>query len=307
MPPSRWSTLVDLARPLPLAATALLVANDHLLKGSGWIAGAVTGKLSDLAGLFVAGIAAVCGARLVAGSSTPRDGHLARAALAAVAIGFAALKLSPSVNAAVNRVWGHHVLDATDVWCLPILGLSWLWLRDRASRDRGEVGHRLATVAATTAVVLACAATPAPRPVPPPPLPMWSIPKSSFELPCGTAEAWVAKSGKTGFGVTVKLTAKSGACPVTIAARLHFVRKAVGTVHGHEVASDDPQQPANVRFYYLAIEFDNDAEWKRGERSATLELLFDDGARPTGLPTGDPRSWRLPATHAISEFPARRR
>lgn len=42
----------EFAHPWPLLAMALLGVNDHLLKGSGWLPGWVTGKLSDFAGLF---------------------------------------------------------------------------------------------------------------------------------------------------------------------------------------------------------------------------------------------------------------
>lgn len=42
----------EFAHPWPLLAMALLGVNDHLLKGSGWLPGWMTGKLSDFAGLF---------------------------------------------------------------------------------------------------------------------------------------------------------------------------------------------------------------------------------------------------------------
>lgn len=57
---------------------------------------------------------------------------------------------------------------------------------------------------AGTAVV--CIATSAPPPVPPPNVPMWSIAAQPLVLPCGTAEVWVAKSGKAGLGITVLVT-----------------------------------------------------------------------------------------------------
>lgn len=41
----------EFAHPWPLLAMVLLGVNDHLLKGSGWLPGWVTGKLSDFAGL----------------------------------------------------------------------------------------------------------------------------------------------------------------------------------------------------------------------------------------------------------------
>ena len=43
-----------LLTPTWVAALALLVANDHWLKGSGMLPGVVTGKLSDFAGMIVA-------------------------------------------------------------------------------------------------------------------------------------------------------------------------------------------------------------------------------------------------------------
>jgi len=42
----------EFAHPWPLLAMALLGFNDHLLKGSGWVPGWLTGKVSDFAGLF---------------------------------------------------------------------------------------------------------------------------------------------------------------------------------------------------------------------------------------------------------------
>src|SRR6187402_2616572 len=42
----------DLVHPIPLAAVALLILNDHLWKGGGVIPGWITGKISDFAGLF---------------------------------------------------------------------------------------------------------------------------------------------------------------------------------------------------------------------------------------------------------------
>ncbi|MFH2006146.1 MAG: hypothetical protein ABI333_06135 [bacterium] len=42
----------EFVHPWPLLAMAMLGVNDHLLKGSGWLPGWVTGKLSDFSGLF---------------------------------------------------------------------------------------------------------------------------------------------------------------------------------------------------------------------------------------------------------------
>lgn len=49
-PPNHWPGDF-LLRPVPISAAVLLVINDHFLKGSRWLPGWLTGKLSDVAGL----------------------------------------------------------------------------------------------------------------------------------------------------------------------------------------------------------------------------------------------------------------
>src|SRR5688572_3093318 len=92
----------DLARPAPVVAAGVLAINDHVIKGSGWLPGGVVGKVSDVAGLFVAAIAAVCiargGAAIATDSLPRRDGRLAMATVAIVGLVFALLKLSPRFN-----------------------------------------------------------------------------------------------------------------------------------------------------------------------------------------------------------------
>src|SRR5262245_21857004 len=113
------SWTADLVRPIPLLAALVLAINDHVLKRAHVLPGWLTGKLSDVAGLFVASILGVTLARAVAGwrgRSVPRDGHLALAVIVAIAGGFAAIKLSPAVNAAVEAVWGVNRLDASDLF-----------------------------------------------------------------------------------------------------------------------------------------------------------------------------------------------
>ncbi len=129
-PVSRWGAeatggrLAALRHPLFLAALAVLVVNDHVLKGAGILPGIVTGKLSDLAGLLVAPVlvAAVIGARSVRGRA---------AAFAAVAVPFAAIKLSAAAaNALVAaaavvglrfRIWQ----DPTDLLAFVALYPAW--------------------------------------------------------------------------------------------------------------------------------------------------------------------------------------
>lgn len=66
--PRSASWAEHICHPVALAAVAVLAANDHLLKGSGLLPGALTGKLSDVAGLFFFPLllsAAIRGGRLL--------------------------------------------------------------------------------------------------------------------------------------------------------------------------------------------------------------------------------------------------
>ncbi|MCL2823207.1 MAG: PQQ-like beta-propeller repeat protein [Polyangiaceae bacterium] len=109
-----------LVHPLWWVALVLLIANDHLLKGSGFLPAVVTGKLSDFAGLIVAP-AVLCGL-LGLDRRVPRAG-----AYALVGVVFAAMNLVPAVanmwTALLGsvgipfRVWP----DPTDLIALPAL------------------------------------------------------------------------------------------------------------------------------------------------------------------------------------------
>ncbi len=307
-----WSAWAgDLARPAPVVAAGVLAVNDHVLKGSGLLPGAVTGKLGDVAGLFVAGIAAVAVARgivAIASNRLPRrDGGLAIGVVALVATTFALLKLSPAFNHVVERVWGPNVLDPSDLWCLPVLLLSLVWLRDR-ERSTGTP-PRFVSAVAFAGVLVVCAATPRAPPVPPPPVPMWKVPADAIQLPCGTATPWIAKSGKAGIGLTVRIVPRADdqSCDAQIAATLRFAN---GTVTGVPVVTkpigelgswpaDRDRRPEQIApgttFHYLGFVFDNEDRWNRGDRSATLELAITAG--------GELRAAKLPAAHVETDFP----
>lgn len=303
---SAWAG--DLVRPAPLVAAAVLAVNDHALKGAGLVPAAITGKLSDVAGLFLAGVVGVCLARGAAAAGTGRrarrDGPLAIATLLAIALAFAALKLWPGFNRALTATWGANTLDASDLWCLPMLALAWVWLRDREAAATEAGPPRFATALALATTLLLCAATPAPPPVPPPPVAGWYAADAVLPVACGEVHAWFSKSGKTGAGVTIGVVraADAPACVATItAARLRF---ADGSVEGRTVElpavrsperRDALDQPAYESLGYVGFAFDNQARWNRGDRSAVLELEL--------LVAGEPRTWAVPAKHAMLTFP----
>lgn len=149
-----------LRHPIWWAALALLVLNDHVLKGADAVPGWLTGKLSDFAGLIVAPV--LLSALLAARG--PR-----RRALAFVAVGgwFAAANLFAPVAAATSAAAGWLGLpwtfwvDPTDLVALAVLPLAWHVaahrggaLAPKAWAERLAVGFGLA----------ACIASPTPEP-----------------------------------------------------------------------------------------------------------------------------------------------
>ena len=102
-----------LIHPAVVGSVALLALNDHVLK-TRWPS-LVTGKLSDLAGLFAVAVAAA----VIAG---PSDRRRSAAALATVGVAFAGLKLVPAVAAlAAPVLGGTTVSDPTDLVALAVL------------------------------------------------------------------------------------------------------------------------------------------------------------------------------------------
>ena len=129
-----------LIRPLAVMALTVLIVNDHVLKPR-W-PGLLTGKLSDIAGLVFLPLLIVSLYEL--GRAALRKqwlpgGRGLVAIAAAVAIGFAATKLSPAVAATYGDVlgwlrWpliGHWSAvrispDPTDVLCTPCAIAGWI-------------------------------------------------------------------------------------------------------------------------------------------------------------------------------------
>ena len=138
-----------LLHPLALAAIALLIVNDHVLKARypGWL----TGKLSDVAGLVffplllrallapIARLAPRVSRRALPRSALPVAGErLLIACIAMTAMAFAAIKLAAPATAACEQILGAIqggvrvtiVRDPTDLLALPFV-LAALWIARR--------------------------------------------------------------------------------------------------------------------------------------------------------------------------------
>ena len=113
-----------LAHPFWWCAVVLLIANDHLFKGADVLPLALTGKLSDFAGLMVAPtvLAALLGVNRRWGWT---GAHVLTGA------GFAAINLFPAAAATLEGIMAQTpfpwwiTVDPADLIALPMLALSW--------------------------------------------------------------------------------------------------------------------------------------------------------------------------------------
>ncbi|HEY4182187.1 MAG TPA: hypothetical protein VGM90_35330 [Kofleriaceae bacterium] len=136
--------------PVAIGAVLVLILNDWVLKPAfphGW-PHAITGKLSDIAGLVAAPVilTALIGLLLLASRKLGlrTHPHLTQRrlvlAIAATGIVFCAVKLSPAVSHAFVALLSHvrHsavMLDRTDLFCLPALAIAYVVGRDEIRRQ----------------------------------------------------------------------------------------------------------------------------------------------------------------------------
>lgn len=148
-----------LLTPAWLFALAILALNDHLWKGAGVLPGVVTGKLSDVAGLFLAPalMAALLGVR-------SRRGLVLCSA--AVGLVFSAINLSPACADAWSWLMGlvgfpwTITVDPTDLLTLPAIALGWrVLVPAMASAPRPRARLHPAEASAAALGTLLCVAT----------------------------------------------------------------------------------------------------------------------------------------------------
>lgn len=154
-----------LLTPTWLGALAVLGLNDHLFKGGGVLPGALTGKLSDFAGMIVAPalLAALIGVRSRRG--------LALCTLAVGAV-FSLINLSPAAADAWSWLMGlvgfpwAITVDPSDLLALPALALGWRALAPAMRREAPSFAalRRPLELGAAAAGTLLCVATSEPDP-----------------------------------------------------------------------------------------------------------------------------------------------
>ncbi len=145
-----------LLHPVWLGSLAVLALNDHVLKGSGLVPEALTGKLSDVAGMLVAPL-------LLAVLLRVRRRQTWVACHVAVGAVFGAIQLSASAAAGWSALMGLVgfpwviTMDATDLLVLPVLALS-AWGFLPAMRRAARTNARRSAECGVAVVGLMCSA-----------------------------------------------------------------------------------------------------------------------------------------------------
>ena len=285
-------------RPWTVAAVAVLVLNDHVLKGANVLPALVTGKLSDLAGLFFFPILLSCLAERLFGARRGLD------ALCCVATAtlFSVLKTSPAASLWATRVWGEVVCDPTDLLALPSVVAAYACMMhdrrsdapvvttSRTSRARSAF-ERLALVVAAVASLATSR--------PPRPFTAWTVAgQNVHHAGCAALEVWVSKSGKEGVGVSVASQADE-ACSVRVERATLAVggRRFVSEAAGLEVVRGGT--------VYLPFLFDNEGLWNEGERTGNLELDLVAGGERVRLVFPMKHEWDDANRHETTPSPPR--
>lgn len=257
-----------MSRPAPALALFVLVLNDHLLKGAGLLPAALTGKLSDLAGLFFFPILLTAALRLPPA-----------AACALTGVVFSALKLDPTCNALANQWWGAVALDPTDLIALCMLPLALRWLTAAPHLP----ARRALELAAIMVAALASIATSAP----PPPVfdqprdyPSWQLVDGQPDVLIGCVQThlWIARSGKQGVGIGVRAHNRCET-PSALSMRAELLiaedaRMSAPKRHDLQALSFE-LPPGQVERRYIPVTFDSQRDWNDDRRVGVLSVRWD--------------------------------
>ena len=291
-----------LCHPAVLLAVAACAVNDHLFKGSGWLPGVVTGKLSDVAGLFFFPVLLAVLLFLVAritGRLVPFIGKLRRfdqprtyvdtATILTIAV-FAALNVSPTANALLEPYWGVVTMDMTDLLCLPMVLVGRQFTLRRWRQPVASTTTRSLTWrhwgALAFAVVVSAATSPAPATVTIAGFPYWSVSPPVVHCHDDTEiRGWFAKSGREGTGFVLRLDRVIDE-PTDIQVDVAQFLASTGEPSSEEwsVVVDGAPSPRSQVIdgggaFYIPFEFDNEQALIAGKVKLSLRI----GGQPYDL------------------------
>lgn len=282
----------DLVHPLPLAAVVLLIVNDHLLKGGGVILGWITGKISDVAGLFFFPVllTVIVEAAWRQPSAVGSRRRIAWFSVLSTGAVFAAIKSVPALAALASRVLGPVVCDPTDLLALGALAFSLRYLlRDLPAMAPPPRWAQAATVLFAATASLATSPVRVVRGYP-----AWTaVGASTRAVGCAHVQAWISKSGKQGFGVTLRFSTDDQVpCPVQITgARVVLAGETIATLATLPAVATPPP----TAYVYLPFGFDNEAAWNDRKSAAELQLVLS--------PAGGPEiPWAISLEHRFEGY-----
>lgn len=300
-----------LCHPAVIAAVLICALNDHVLKGSGWLPGAVTGKVSDVAGLFffpvLVAVVLVVFIGLVA-RLVPLLAEIRRltkptiyadTAVVLTVFGFTAVNVIEPVNAFAERYWGVFTMDATDLICLPMVVVARHFMLTRWTRPEAQTANAESEPTERrglrwphfTALVCAAAVSIA-TPATPPTVsdfPHWSATNPITHCQHDVEiTPWFARSGKDGAGVVLRFR------NTTDEPRKVTVKRANFTVFRDQDSPDnttlyvDAERPEpitvdDVQGIYLPFEFDNETAWNDGLHRGRVQITLRIDDRPARL------------------------
>lgn len=303
-----------LAHPAVVVAILVCGVNDHVLKGSGWLPGVITGKLSDIAGLFFfpifLAVVLYIVARGVAGLLPPgRIRTLIQSrricldvAVVLTVVVFAATNLSESANTLAASYWGVFTMDWTDLFCLPMVLIARRFALKRwpvAEAREGPPAKRLRVGPPHLAALLAASLVSLGTPAPPKTIstfPMWEVTDPVIRCPEDVEiRSWFARSTKEGAGLVLRLENRNpGSREIALVRARMLVAETASPDEVAMIVEADPIDAvefADAHSFYLPFSFDNQRAWNRDLRLATvvlevnidgeiIELRYDAEQRP---------------------------
>ncbi len=295
-----------LCHPWMVMAVAVVAVNDHVLKGSGWVPGWLTGKVSDVAGLFFFPVfLAVLLWMVLEALGWRRWGFRACVEVAAVltVVVFGAINLSATANELAGQVWGVFTLDPTDLLCLPMVAVGRAFALGRVKEEVRESGRRRVgwrEMVALYLVAVVSVATSAPPYVTLSGFPHWTVVEHRKECRQSMEVThWIPRSGKEGFGLLMRFDDGLGEIRrVEVERAVVHLQESLESLHGSvPTVEARPVEPVEIDgrgAVYIPFLFDNEGAWNEGLRRGTIyvDLRID----------GRGERFRFQAEHRSAEF-----
>lgn len=300
-----------LCRPAVLGAVVIVAINDHVLKESGWLPGIVTGKLSDVAGLFFFPILLAVLLLMAASVATrffptlterfpkPTARHYIDLAVILTVIAFSTINVVEPVNTVVEYYWGVFTMDPSDLFCLPMVVIARYFALQHRWIPKDQANHHSTTMSSTAALrwphyiaamlagIVSIATPAAPKTISS--YPFWKVSYPIIHCRHGVEiDAWVAKSGKEGTGLVIRFANTGDKGRHIEVDRAEFLiwrdrDSPTNTTLRIESASVPPLSVDDHNSVYLPFEFDNESAWNDDLRVGKVAIAIQIDEQPASV------------------------